>query len=141
MSDDKSDHSELPKFGFIPGRRDRDRTFLEMVRVEGIFESAAAKLEWANRHIAELDRQSSEHLNAKWSFRLQAAPLGGARMLFNAPYRVPLRFGLMIGDIANNLRSTLDHIVWKVARRTSPTKVSNVKSSIPLPARRVASGK
>lgn len=38
-------------------------------------------------------------------------------MRFNAPPEVPLRFGLMVGDVANNLRSTLDHIAWTV---TSP---------------------
>ncbi|MGY2804235.1 hypothetical protein [Bradyrhizobium sp. USDA 4506] len=113
-----SDENDDKQFGFIPGgRRNKNRTFLEMTRVEGIFQSAAAKLEWANRHIAEFDRHSSEHLKSTWSFLLYAAPIGGTRLRFNARHDVPLRFGLMVGDVANNLRSTLDHIVWTV---TSP---------------------
>ncbi|WP_025036387.1 hypothetical protein [Bradyrhizobium sp. DOA9] len=128
--------TDTPKFGFFPGRRDRDRTFLEMVRVEGIFQSAAAKLEWANRHIAELDRQSSEHLKATCTFRLQRSGLaGGTRMLFNAPYSVPLRFGLMIGDVANNLRSTLDHIAWKVTSRHVPDENLQRKIQYPFPGK------
>ncbi|MGY4199284.1 hypothetical protein [Bradyrhizobium sp. USDA 4520] len=113
-----SDEHDDKRFGFIPGgRRNKNRSFLEMTRVEGIFQSAAAKLEWANGHIAELDRQASEHLKSTWSFQLYASPIGGTRLRFNAPHDVRLRFGLMVGDVANNLRSTLDHIVWTV---TSP---------------------
>src|SRR6266403_2812069 len=113
MSKGKSD--DAPKVGYIPGRRPRQTTLLETARIQGIFRSAAAKLEWANRHIAELERQSSDYLNEHWHFRLRTgAPLGTPVLYFDAPPRVPLRFGLMVGDAANNMRSTLDHIVWEV---------------------------
>jgi hypothetical protein len=116
MSEGKSDDDGEPKkFGYIPGGRRRQTPLLETARIQGIFRSAAAKLEWANLHIAELERQSSDYLNEHWRFRLRtSAPLGSLLLEFDAPYRVPLRFGLMVGDAANNLRSTLDHIVWKV---------------------------
>lgn len=41
-----SDQNGDKQFGFIPGgRRNKDRNFLEMTRVVGVFRSAAAKLE------------------------------------------------------------------------------------------------
>jgi hypothetical protein len=123
MSERKSDDDGAAKFGYIPGRRRRQTTLLETARIQGIFRSAAAKLEWANRHIAELERQSSDYLKAHWRFRLRTgAPLRELVLEFDAPYRVPLRFGLMVGDAANNLRSTLDHIVWKVVSPHVPEK-------------------
>jgi hypothetical protein len=115
MSERKSDDDGATKFGYMVGQRHRQTTLLETARIQGIFRSAAAKLEWANRHIAELERQSSDYLKGHWRFRLRhSAPLGTPLLEFDAPYRVPLRFGLMVGDVANNLRSTLDHLVWKV---------------------------
>jgi hypothetical protein len=115
MSKGKSDDDGAPKVGYISGRRRRQTTPLETARIQGIFRSAAAKLEWANRHIAELERQSSDYLNEHWHFRLRtSAPLGTPVLYFDAPHRFPLRFGLMVGDAANNMRSTLDHIVWEV---------------------------
>jgi hypothetical protein len=125
MSEDKFDDAAEPKkYGFISGRRRRQTTPLETARIQGIFRGAAAKLEWANLHIAELERQSSDYLNKHWCFRLRtAAPLGTPLFEIDAPYRVPLCFGLMVGDAANNMRSTLDHIIWKVV---SP-HVSNVR--------------
>jgi hypothetical protein len=124
MSEGKSDDDGEPKkFGYIPGRRRRQTTVLETARIQGIFRSAAAKLEWANRHIADLEQQSSDYLNEKWRFRLRTrAPLRELVLEFDAPYGVPLRFGLMVGDAANNLRSTLDHIVWKVVSPHVPEK-------------------
>jgi hypothetical protein len=35
-------------------------------------------------------------------------PLQELLLEFDVPYNVPLRFGLMVGDAANNMRSTLD---------------------------------
>ncbi len=131
MSEGKSDDDGAPKFGYIPGGRRCQTTLLETARIQGIFRSAAAKLEWANRHIAELERQSSDYLNQHWRFRLRtSAPLGSLLLEFDAPYRVPLRFGLMVGDAANNLRSTLDHIVWKVV---SPHVLEERHRSIQYP--------
>jgi hypothetical protein len=75
MSDEgTSDDDGAPKFGYIPGRRRRQTTLLETARIQGIFRSAAAKLEWANRHIAELERQSSDYLDQHWRFRLRTCP-------------------------------------------------------------------
>jgi hypothetical protein len=123
MSERKSDDDGAPKFGYVAGGRRSQTTLLETARIEGIFRSAAAELEWANRHIAQLERQSSDYLKAHWRFRLRtSAPLGSLLLEFDAPDRVPLRFGLMVGDAANNLRSTLDHIVWKVVSPHVPEK-------------------
>lgn len=80
------DDDEGSKRGLPLGPRPhRTRTALETARVEGIFESAAAKLEWANRHMSELDRQSSDYLKANRSFHTHIAPIDGVRMRFNAP--------------------------------------------------------
>ncbi len=84
MSKGKSD--DAPKVGYIPGRRPRQTTLLETARIQGIFRSAAAKLEWANRHIADLEQQSSDYLNENWRFRLRTgAPLRELLLEFDAP--------------------------------------------------------
>jgi hypothetical protein len=128
-----------PKLGYIPGRRRRQTTLLETARIQGIFRSAAAKLEWANRHIAELELQSSDYLKAHWRFRLRTgAPLRQLLIEFDAPYRVPLRFGLMVGDAAN---ATL---ISDFLSSRSPEAIFSPRSlhpKIPFPAAQFSSGK
>jgi hypothetical protein len=98
------------------------KTFLEKARTHGRFRNAATKLEWAKRHIQQLDSQSTEFLDSHWEFRLRrsTAPIGGTLLTFKPVRPVPLRFGLMVGDVANNLRSALDHIVWVVTAPHCP---------------------
>src|SRR6266404_5465520 len=103
------------------------KTFLERARIHGRFRDAAAKLEWAKRRIQELDLQSTEYLRSHWVFyeRRSTGPLHERLLSIRYTKPVPLRFGLMIGDVANNLRSALDHMVWEVV---GPYKPKNAKA-------------
>ncbi len=88
----------------MPGRR------------SSIFASAHAKLQWAERHIDQLQTASTAYLSPLLMLDVQQDSTTN-RLVMRIRYRgqrLPTEFGLMIGDIATNLRAVLDHIVWRL---------------------------
>ncbi|MGY4476333.1 hypothetical protein [Bradyrhizobium sp. USDA 3364] len=78
-----------------------------------LFASAHAKLQWATRHIDHLEAASTAYLSPLLKLHAHQDFMGHLVMRFLYRGQVlPTEFGLMIGDIATNLRAVLDHIVW-----------------------------
>ena len=80
-------------------------------RLTDRFPSAFAKLQWAKRHIEQLDSQSNAYLRERLKLTVQDS-MRQRVMTVTYQGELPTNFGLMIGDVATNLRATLDHIIW-----------------------------
>lgn len=81
-------------------------------------QGAAVKLNRATEHLNALNREVQEHF-ATEPYRTPVTEEGDgwyvARMeILEDP---PVRWGAIVGDVAHNLRSALDHAVWELARR------------------------
>src|SRR5258705_5524993 len=81
-------------------------------RLTNRFPSAYAKLQWAKHHIDQLDVQSNAYLRERLKLTVYRDFLGQNVMRVKQERALPANFGLMIGDVATNLRATLDHIIW-----------------------------
>ncbi len=81
-------------------------------RLTNRFPSAYAKLQWAKRHIEQLDSQSNAYLRERLKLTVHQDFMRQLVMTVTYQGDLPANFGLMIGDIATNLRATLDHIIW-----------------------------
>jgi len=77
-----------------------------------------AKIERANKHIMDLEREVSAFIEDNPGRELLACdtdPETGDiiyRVKYNRP--IPIAIQLIAGDIAHNLRSALDHLVWQL---------------------------
>jgi hypothetical protein len=83
-------------------------------RLTNRFPSAYAKLQWAKGHIEQLETRSSAYLRERLKLTVHRDFMGQLIMTVTYQGDLPANFGLMIGDIATNLRSTLDHIIWHI---------------------------
>ena len=83
-------------------------------RLTNRFPSAYAKLQWAKQHIEQLESQSNAYLRERLKLTVHRDFMGQLVMTVTYQGDLPANFGLMIGDIATNLRSTLDHIIWHI---------------------------
>lgn len=81
-------------------------------RLTDRFPSAYLKLQWAKRHLEQLDSLSDAYLRERLKLTVGRDFLGQLVMRVKQEHALPANFGLMIGDVATNLRATLDHIVW-----------------------------
>ncbi len=97
------------------------------------FTGAWLKWQWGVLHAVRLQKE----MNA-WAldpdnqpfFKVQAhyhAKRHGFALVVEAMRPVPIEFGLMVGDIAHNQRSALDHVAWELVRRGNrpPHALSN----------------
>ncbi len=106
----------------------RERRIL--LRMAHPLDSCLAKLIRANQHIGAL-KQSMRAFFKRDPYRItvESDPKAGAWALRGwVDVDPPLtRWGCMIGDVANNLRSALDNLVWELAmqhlRATNPKSV------------------
>lgn len=76
---------------------------------------ARLKVEWAERHLEalwlELDGFMKLHCNVVNELRYREALL---KLSLTQP--LPEHWGLMIGDFLHNLRSALDHLIWRLVQ-------------------------
>lgn len=80
-----------------------------------MFESAKLKVERANRHISELSSTIDQFLaNNKDQIFSMGDPEGGNGSIGINPLPAPVSFNIIIGDIAHNLRSALDHVAGEI---------------------------
>lgn len=91
--------------------------FLEVLK---LFESARLKIERADHHIADLERQFLALLeDNSYGLRIEFNPETGQndiRIRFLRP--VPAKpLALIIGDAIHNLRTALDHMTWEMVGR------------------------
>ncbi len=81
-----------------------------------MFDSAKQKIERAENHIADLERQFAAFVAEKpHRFVVQSDPESGdliVRVKFEKP--LPSSFALIIGDAIHNLRCALDHAAWEL---------------------------
>jgi hypothetical protein len=81
-----------------------------------MFASARLKIERANYHISDLERQFAAFVAEKpHRFSVQTHPNTGQltiRVRFGK--EVPTTYALIIGDAIHNLRASLDHAVWDI---------------------------
>jgi hypothetical protein len=85
-----------------------------------------AKLDWAERHI-ETFRQTVEHFEARkpatFGFRTEKHPRADGSVEYEL-YAIirkppPRELALIAGDVAHNVRSALDHLVYVLSSRTA----------------------
>lgn len=81
-----------------------------------MFESARLKLQRADYHISDLERQFAAFVAEKpHRFIVQSDPnTGHLRIRVRFVKNVPAAFALVIGDAIHNLRASLDHAIWEL---------------------------
>lgn len=93
-----------------------------MFDLEGI----EAKIVRARASLLDLDSEISHYCNSRIdAIRLEAQRLGHrAAFLMGGPSDLPAKWAVIIGEIAYNLRSSLDHLVWQLVMQNgrTPTK-------------------
>ncbi len=99
-----------------------------------MFESAHLKVERAKQHIDELDAMFASFLAMnKEQIFTYCDPEGGHRSLGITPLPAPPMFNILVGDIAHNLRSALDHIAGEITSlATSGCQKAIMKSKFPV---------
>lgn len=90
------------------------------------FNMAAAKLEWAKHHIDQLNLKSTAYLEGRLKMRIRRHYMGYDLLAVKYHAGLPYDFGLMIGDITNNLRACLDYIIWELVAPHKPKKPNNI---------------
>ena len=83
-----------------------------MIDLEGV----EAKLGRARASLRSLDSKISHYCDGRIDeIRLEAQHLGHrAAFLMGGPSDLPIEWAITIGEIAYNLRSSLDHLVWQL---------------------------
>lgn len=81
------------------------------------------KLERAHEHTVALDAEIADFLASHPYVAIAEIDPDQGCHVFRLRVRAqpPPRLGLLVGDCLHNLRSTLDHLVWQLARTTTPT--------------------
>jgi hypothetical protein len=81
-----------------------------------MFESAKLKLDWAKRHVSDLQSAFDEFVRThRYTTRIGNDPKTGEitiELLFNE--QIPTTLSLVLGDAIHNLRTALDHAVWEL---------------------------
>jgi hypothetical protein len=79
-----------------------------------------AKLEWAERQIDNLQSDWSAYEKDSHPVIHEDDPQTGDRVYrIKHVFPIPDRFPLQIGDILHNLRSALDHVIFRLARKAA----------------------
>jgi hypothetical protein len=91
-------------------------------------ESALLKIARAKHHIDDLNRLIHALTKEHWSIVVTEETETGKRTLFfKADKPKPPELGLLIGDIAHNLRSALDNLVWALVSPHNPPNPDRVQ--------------
>ena len=90
-----------------------------MLELEGI----EAKIERARTCLCDLDSEITNYCRDKVEqVRREARHLGaGAAFLLGEPANIPIDWPVSVGEIAYNLRSSLDHLVWQLVLHNGRT--------------------
>lgn len=86
------------------------------MKTKPTFKSAKLKIEWANHHIADLQRQVDRFAKENLNIIDSEADVGASEMDFTVSFtkEVPSEIALTIGDAIHNLRASLDHLAWEL---------------------------
>jgi hypothetical protein len=90
------------------------------------FHMARAKLEWVKHHIDQLNIQAAAYLGERLKLHIGYDYRGDQLLKVKYHGEMPYSFGLMIGDIANNLRACLDYIIWELVAPNNPKRPNNI---------------
>lgn len=89
-----------------------------------MFDGAKLKIERANHHIGDLERQFAAFVEAHpHTLSIQSNPQTGqptVRIRFSAD--PPKTLALIVGDAIHNLRTALDHMTWELVGRDGGTQ-------------------
>lgn len=85
------------------------------------FEGVALKLSWAEKHLKNLDFEVSTFLQGNPCVAVRVNDLRSGEDVWTAKLLAfpPQWWSPMIGDIVHSLRSSLDYIVWELAKPTN----------------------
>ena len=94
-----------------------------MIDLEGV----EAKLGRARASLRSLDSKISHYCDGRIDeIRLEAQHLGHrAAFLMGGPSDLPIEWAVTIGEIAYNLRSSLDHLVWQLVMQNGKTPTTS----------------
>jgi hypothetical protein len=88
-----------------------------------MFDSAKQKIERADHHIAELERQFAAFIAKKPNrLSIQPNPTGSLTLSVRFVEKLPRAIAPIIGDAIHNLRSALDHATWEFVGRDHGTQ-------------------
>lgn len=100
---------------------------------DGIFDSAWLKWGRAAFHAQQLhldiEATAQRHRDVGWPGLLLAPPQfdrqrHGFKVVVDTPPPLPVRWNLMLGDFASNLRACLDHLAFALVQRASQTPLT-----------------
>ncbi len=86
-----------------------------------LFKGARLKIDRADHHIRDLERQFSAFVNTNpYTLAVGSNPeTGEPAVLIKFRQDIPAMWALIIGDAIHNLRSSLDHMTWEIIGRDS----------------------
>ena len=85
--------------------------------------SVSYKLERAKAHLDDLEKLIKEYfgLDPYLIERLEDTSTGDLVYLVRVKHEVPLSIALPAGDVVHNLRSVLDHLIWRIVELSGGT--------------------
>jgi hypothetical protein len=91
-------------------------------------DSARAKVDMAHKHLIAAYAVGKSFINGKF-YKISPKNDRKHRLViyFSRVDPIPAEFGLLIGDVANNLRSALDHIAFAFAKPTTPKEERGIQ--------------
>jgi hypothetical protein len=94
-----------------------------------MFESAKLKIDRANHHISDVERQWGVFLKKKIHGIVKDSTTDGTLHSFSVEHMkgFPSEIALTIGDAIHNLRTALDHLTWEVVGRDHGTQDRHLK--------------
>ncbi len=95
-------------------------------------EGVEAKLDRARASLRNLDSEISHYCNGRIDEVRQEAPHLGHRVAFlmGGPANLPIEWAVSIGEIAYNLRSSLDHLIWQLVVHNGETPTTSIQFPI-----------
>ena|ERR1022692_542913 len=87
-----------------------------------IYDGLMAKVVWASKHIGDLQVECDRFQESyPYSIDIQRDPQTRETVYYLRSIRKPKPdIALIAGDVLNNLRSALDHLMWQFARQHVP---------------------
>ncbi len=106
-----------------------------MSESDEVARTARLKIERAKHHVNDLNRKIAAYL-VKEPFKLVFARMKNsnrATPILKSQIAIPPEFSLIIGDAVHNLRSALDHVIWKMVGHLA-SRPDNVQYPFPTKA-------
>jgi hypothetical protein len=90
-----------------------------------------AKIERANENIKNLEAEVAAFTHSDHYIVIRHFDRQAKEMVFRAqPQAIPSRFSVLAGEIVHHLRSSLDHVVWALARKRHPNPTFRIQFPI-----------